>query len=229
MARSRYYHCHWTVLKWFKSLLIHWGRVTHICVAYLTIIASDNGLAPSNTGILSYRSLGTNFSEILIKISTFSFKKMRLKVSSAKWRPFCLGLNVLILDNDLSILHNQYHCCWWPGDTRSQGITNNDTDLLDTEYSQSHMVRSISSSLPHHLSLWYSCMALAYGHNLVCTLSASLICMIHKRVLLLASPLLWAHDTGYWKNTWWDGITVNCFMNHNNSVIPRESDISFQK
>ena len=39
--------------------------------------------------------LGTNFSEILIEILTFSFKKMRLKVSSGKWRPFCLGLNVL--------------------------------------------------------------------------------------------------------------------------------------
>ena len=39
--------------------------------------------------------MGTNFSEILIGILTFSFKKMRLKVSSAKWWPFCLGLNVL--------------------------------------------------------------------------------------------------------------------------------------
>ena len=36
-------------------------------------------------------------SEILIEIPTLSFKKMRLKVSSAKWRPFCLGLNVLSL------------------------------------------------------------------------------------------------------------------------------------
>ena len=39
--------------------------------------------------------LGTNFSEILIEILTFSFKKMRFKVSAAKRRPFCLGLNVL--------------------------------------------------------------------------------------------------------------------------------------
>ena len=40
--------------------------------------------------------LGTDFSEISIGTLTFSFKKMRLKVSSAKWRPFCLGLNVLM-------------------------------------------------------------------------------------------------------------------------------------
>ena len=49
----------------------------------------------NNAGILSSGFLGTNFSEILIEILTFSFKKMRLNVSSAKWRPFSLGLNVL--------------------------------------------------------------------------------------------------------------------------------------
>ena len=38
-----------------------------------------------------------NFSEILIEIQIFSFKKMHLKVSSAKSLPFCLGLNVLIV------------------------------------------------------------------------------------------------------------------------------------
>ena len=37
-----------------------------------------------------------NFSEILILIDAFSFKKMRLKMWSAKCRPSCLGLNVLI-------------------------------------------------------------------------------------------------------------------------------------
>ena len=34
-------------------------------------------------------------SEILIAIHTSSFKKMHLKMSSGKWRSFCLGLNVL--------------------------------------------------------------------------------------------------------------------------------------
>ena len=37
-------------------------------------------------------------SEILIEIYTFPFKKTHLKISSAKWRPFCLGLNELKLD-----------------------------------------------------------------------------------------------------------------------------------
>ena len=85
-------------------ILTHWGRVTHICVSKLTIIASNNGLSPdrrqaiiwTNAGLLLIGPLGANFSEILIEILTFSFKKMRLKVSSAKRRPFCPGLNVLI-------------------------------------------------------------------------------------------------------------------------------------
>ena len=85
--------------KWVNS----WGRETHICVGKLTIIGSDNGLSPgrrqaiiwNNAGILLIWPLGTNFNEILIKIHTFSINKMHLKMSSAKRRPFCLGLNVL--------------------------------------------------------------------------------------------------------------------------------------
>ena len=83
--------------------LTHWGRVTHICVSIPTILGSDNGLSPgrrqaiicTNEWILLIGPLSTNFSEILIKILTFSFKKMHMKVSSAKRWPFCLGLNVL--------------------------------------------------------------------------------------------------------------------------------------
>ena len=38
---------------------------------------------------------GTYFSETLSKIQKFSVKEMHLKMSSAKWRSFCLGFNVL--------------------------------------------------------------------------------------------------------------------------------------
>ena len=77
--------------------------MTHICASELSITGSDNGLSPdrrqaiiwTHVGILLIWPLGTNFSEILIEIDTFSFTKMNLKMSSAKWRPFCLGLNVL--------------------------------------------------------------------------------------------------------------------------------------
>ena len=40
--------------------------------------------------------LRNKFNEILIKIRTFPFKKMHLKMSSAKWQTFCLILNVLM-------------------------------------------------------------------------------------------------------------------------------------
>ena len=100
----------------------HWGRVTHKCVSKLTIIGSDNGLSSdrhqaiiwTNAGILLIGPLGTNFSEILIEILIFSIKKMRLKVSSVKRRPFCLGLNVLTLRVKLAIVYlmKQSHVCW---------------------------------------------------------------------------------------------------------------------
>ena len=92
---------HHSVYGW--VLLTHWGRVTHICVNKLTVIGSDNGLSPGqrqpiiwpNAGILLIGTMGRNFSEILIQIRSFSFKKMHLKMSSGKWQPFGFGLNVL--------------------------------------------------------------------------------------------------------------------------------------
>ena len=81
----------------------------HICVSNLAIIGADNGLMPgrlqpiiwTNAGISLIGPLGTNFSEILIEICTFAFKKMHLKMTSAKWRTYCLWLKIL------------YHGCWW--------------------------------------------------------------------------------------------------------------------
>ena len=78
--------------------LTHWGWVMHI-----SVIGSDNGLSPgrrqaiiwTKAGTSSIDPLGTKFSEILIEIHTFSFKKMHLKMLSAKLWPFCLGLIVL--------------------------------------------------------------------------------------------------------------------------------------
>ena len=94
------------------DLLTHWGRMMHICISNLTIIGPDNGLSPgqrqaiiwTNAGILLIGPWGTNFSEILVGIHTFSFKKINLKMLSAKFRPFCLGLNVLII----AVLYVQY-------------------------------------------------------------------------------------------------------------------------
>ena len=56
--------------------LTYWGRARHICVNKLTIIGSDNGLAPdrrqaiiwTNAEILLIGPLGTNNSDILIEV-----------------------------------------------------------------------------------------------------------------------------------------------------------------
>ena len=95
----------------------HWSWVTPICVCKLTIIGSDNGLSPgrcqaiiwTSAGILLIGPSGTNFSEISIVIQTLSFRKMHLKMSSAKWRPFHLNVinavsSVLDFPNDNTVL-----------------------------------------------------------------------------------------------------------------------------
>ena len=91
--------------------------MTLICIGNLTIISQDNGLSPrrrqafiwTNAGILLIGPLGTKFSEILIEILRVSFKKMHLKGSSAKWRPFCLGLNVFKLSPSSLLCFMKYH------------------------------------------------------------------------------------------------------------------------
>ena len=102
--------------------LTHWGRVTLTCVSKQIIYGSDNGLSPSrrqaiiwtNAGILLIGPMGTKFNEILIEIQTFSFKKMHLKMSSGKWRPFCLRLNVLTACQADNKTHF-HECMAWRG------------------------------------------------------------------------------------------------------------------
>ena len=90
-------------IRWPGTILTKWGRVTHIWLNQLTIIGSENGLSPrrrqaiiwTNAGILLNGPLGTKFSEILIKVHIFSFKKILLKMLSGKCWTLCISLNVL--------------------------------------------------------------------------------------------------------------------------------------
>ena len=93
--------------------------MTHICVSNIIRIGSDNGLSPvrrqaiiwTNAWILLIWPLGTTFSEILIEIYTFSFKKMHLQMSSGKRRPFVLAsLRWRHNDGD-SVSNRQPHDC----------------------------------------------------------------------------------------------------------------------
>ena len=110
MLRSEYFG---------RTMLTLWGRMTHICVCNWTIIGSDNSLSPGRrqaviwtiARILLIRPLGTNLIDILIEIHTLPFKKMHWEMSSAKWRPICFGLDVLIpwLVKHRPIASPQYH------------------------------------------------------------------------------------------------------------------------
>ena len=81
--------------------------MTHICVDHLTIIGLDNGLSPSHYLNQCWNIVNWTFRnklhEILIKVHTFSFKKMHLKMSSGRCWPFCPGLNELTVIGSLGM------------------------------------------------------------------------------------------------------------------------------
>ena len=88
------------------TVSVNYIWVNYICVRKLSLIGSDNGFSPgqhqaiirTNAAILLIWPLETNVTEMLIEIHTFSFKKIHLTTSSAKWRSFCLGVNVFNID-----------------------------------------------------------------------------------------------------------------------------------
>ena len=92
---------------------VSWWRLlalTHLpmCRIYASVnqvsVGSDNDLSLGrrqaiiwpNAGILLIGPLGINFSEISFRIQNFSLRKMQLKLSSAKWQPFCPGGDELL-------------------------------------------------------------------------------------------------------------------------------------
>ena len=146
-------------------------------IGKLTIIGSDNGLSPgrrrtitrTNAGILLIVILATNLGEFLIGIQTFSFQKLNLETSSAKWRLFCLGLNelmgnvlkvnkVLLKDDDGAIYLNYYHAwlfylktanrraLWWRDKPYGEcaWLANENTDICDTNGISKQVLQTLS-------------------------------------------------------------------------------------
>ena len=103
------YRCR--ILKWVALIWLNSLRPSE-----LTIIGSDNGSSPRRrqaiiwTNALLIGPPGTNFNEILIVIHIISFKKIHLKMSSGKWRPFCLSLNELKISHRNSSPSNGRQC-----------------------------------------------------------------------------------------------------------------------
>ena len=159
---------HWSLFLWFwLTISQHWFRqwlgadqaTSHFLnqwsLAYWHIYASlglDELIGP----------LGTKFKETLIEINIFSFKKMRLNMSSAKCRlPSCLGLNVLTPDhrrseNGLSpflrqatIWTNAGLLSIWP-----QGINFNEIIIKIQQFRSGKMHFKMSVNNDHIGSAW---------------------------------------------------------------------------
>ena len=79
--------------------------MTHVCVSKLghycfkqcrdAYLAAIYYMDQCWLGILSIQTLKTHFGTFWIKIHVFSYKKMVLERSPAKWRPFCSFRNAL--------------------------------------------------------------------------------------------------------------------------------------
>ena len=116
----RRHHAHYDVTLIWPSLHVilnrfifstNWGRVTHICVSNVTIIDSDNGLAPgrgqaiiwTDARILLIRTWGTNFSEILRSQNSYIFIQENLlenvvcKMAYISSGPHCIRLDCICL------------------------------------------------------------------------------------------------------------------------------------
>ena len=82
----------------FPQIKTHWGRVTRICQLtnqhwfrkWLVAWSAPSHYLNQCWDIVNWK-LGTNFSELLIEIHTFSFKKMHLKMMSILSRPQCVN------------------------------------------------------------------------------------------------------------------------------------------
>ena len=111
------------------TVLIYFGRVTHICISKLTTIGSDNGLSPgqrqaiisTNAGILLIGPLGTNFSENFIGIQNVFIKQNAIEnvvceMASILSQPQCVNglapFNTWISRAFVWILYNYKTSTW---------------------------------------------------------------------------------------------------------------------
>ena len=65
----------------------------------------------------------------------FFIDNMKSYIHTLLFIDFGMGLFKFVLVGPVFILRSQYHCSWWPGDIRNQGISSNGIDLFLTEYS----------------------------------------------------------------------------------------------
>ena len=105
------------------------------------------------------------------------------------------SLNYFLIEGeDLFILHNQYHCCWWPDNTRSQGISSNCINLVLLEYSSFTTKRLKHKE--NQCATTDTLMKLGYGYDkwetygFVCQKKNTLICWFFKTTDKFHSKIL---------------------------------------
>ena len=142
--------------------LTHQGWMTHIQYASV----NKAGFS-SDSGSLWIETQETNFSEISKcynfhsrKSLTHSLKKMHLKMSFAKWQPFCLCLNVLT--SNIAGKLCQYNVCRCPGSLQPQVIRRQDTDYMYID----GLVQDCSISIANTLEILQS-----YSKPLICNVT----------------------------------------------------------
>ena len=113
----------------------------HICVGDLTIIDSDNCLSHGRRQAIIWTNaelwlngpLGTNFSEFLIEILTFSFQENAFESVVREMAAIFLGSNVLmIIDTRFAFVANAVPIdvgCWWSDSSSTPGYVH-DRDMI---------------------------------------------------------------------------------------------------
>ena len=112
----------WANCAWVFPSLTHWGRLMHIRVSktptLLQIMACRLfGAKPLSESVLPYHQLDPE-EHISVKFYhdlSFHSRKCTLKVSSVKWRPFCLRLNGSSRRHLTNVWWNNAELSLWPG------------------------------------------------------------------------------------------------------------------
>ena len=143
------------------------------------------------------------------EIHTFSFKKMHLKLSSGKWRPSCLGLNVLqSLRHTEAINHDGV--IKWKHFPRYRPLYEGNPPVIGGFRSKKPVTRIFDAFLDLRLnkrfdkslrSLWRHC------NDCKLLYSAYLLNLRNQLVWCILKNVAW-HIKFIWQSIWWCAFFV---------------------
>ena len=154
----------------------------HINVSKLTIIGSDNGLSPgrrqviiwTNAGISLIGPLGTNVSEILVKIYTFSFQKNAFENSVRKmtailpW-PQCVNM--------WSASYLTCHQVGWANNEVNRGLKCDTGGIVPDRYHSIGCVHTLHITLTWYVWSFYDMVIFTWGQFWPSGVVAAWVCL----------------------------------------------------